>query len=760
MRNVRFGWRVLGALVVFLTAASFGWAQSQSKVFVVQSSKHAFAPPLSQVVPIAPPSEGISLLSDDDDRMPLHEPRGTNPVQDSVLQESQDTIQNPALATLSTNAGLNLLGMGYGFPGYSEQAIVPDTNGAVGPTQFVQFVNESFVVFNKSNGSVAYGPADGNTLWQALGAPCSSNTNLDEIVQFDKLANRWVVLMPVFENPDQLCVAVSTTSDATNGGWNLYDFPVPHNRMPDYPKLAVWPDAYYLTYNQGNDLVFVGAAACALNRTAMLAGTASTMQCFTNISTTYGGLLPGDLDGTTAPPSGSPEFFLNIDVNDQSLDLWQFHVNWATPSKSTFTGPTNIPVAAFTESCGETILELNYTTGACVPQSGTGQMLDSYGDRLMYRLAYRNFGAYQSLVANHTVATGTNGNQTGIRWYELRNSGTGFAEYQQGTYAPDSSYRWMGSIAMDKVGDIGLGYSVSSGTLSPSIRYTGRVPTDPLGQMGSEVDVLSSASVPHTSQTNTFRWGDYSGMAIDPTNDCTFWYTTQYHPTAASPHWATRIASFTFPSCTKAATSWSVVKKTSKGGNPITNLTIPATGTGHLIAVAVMFNGKTSVTGVSDNATGGSNTYVSAGARATTSTWSSEIWYAVTSRPGATVVTPAFAGSPTSVQITVWEVSGISGLAPDATSTSSGSVTLNNTPGAAVTATQAGDFIVSTLLANSASFAAISSGNEFTDDFTTFGNGWAHITSASATAGTHQASWYTASPLGVYCSSTVAFLPN
>ncbi|MGB6260340.1 MAG: hypothetical protein WBG09_19495 [Candidatus Sulfotelmatobacter sp.] len=728
----------------------------------MKAAKQAFAPPLSQLVPIPPPSSAPNEFSDDDDRMLMRSPRALNSirdsVEDSVLQESQDTTVGAELSPLSTNAGLNILGIGYGFPGYTEQAVVPDANGAVGPTQFVQFVNESFVVFNKSNGSVAYGPADGNTLWQALGAPCSTNPNLDEIVQFDKLAKRWVVLMPVFINPDQLCVAVSTTSDATNGGWNLYDFSLPHNRMPDYPKLAVWPDAYYVTYNQGQNLVFVGAAACALNRSAMLAGTAATMQCFANISTSYGVLLPGDLDGATAPPAGSPEYFLNFDANDQSLDLWQFHVNWTTPSSSTFTGATNIPVAVFTEPCGETIVELNYTTGACIPQSGTTQMLDSYGDRLMYRLAYRNFGAYQSLVANHAVVTGTNGNQTGIRWYELRNTGTGFAQYQQGTYAPDSSYRWMGSIAMDKTGDIALGYSVSSSTMSPSIRYTGRVPTDPLGQMESEVDVLSSASVPHTSQTTTMRWGDYSSMVIDPTNDCTFWYTTQYHPTSASPHWATRIASFSFPSCTKAATPWSVVKKTSKGGDPITNLTIPATGTGHLIAVAMMFNGKTSVASVSDNATGGSNTYVSAGARATTSTWSTEIWYAVSSRPGATVLTPTFAGSPTSVQITVWEVSGVSSLSPDATNISSGSVTLNNIPGPAVTTTQAGDFIVSVLLANTADFTGITSGNEFTDDFTTLGNGWAHITSTSATAGTHQASWYTASPVGVYCASTVAFL--
>ena len=310
-----------------------------------------------------------------------------------------------------------------------------------------------------------------------------------------------------------------------------------------------------LSRNEGWNGVYQGAEACALNRSTMLTGGAATMQCFLDYRRFVWLAAAGGFGwGPSRSPTGSPEYFLNFDANDQSLDLWQFHVNWTTPSSSTFTGPTNIPVAAFTEPCGETVVELNYTTGACIPQSGTTQMLDSYGDRLMYRLAYRNLGSYQALLVNHTVAVGTGSTQTGIRWYELENTGAGFGLYQQGTYAPDSSYRWMGSIAMDKIGDIGLGYSVSGTTMSPSIRYTGRVPTDPLGQMESEIDVLSSASVPTTSQTNTYRWGDYSSMVIDPTDDCTFWYTTEYHPTNASPHWGTRIASFSFPSCTQTYT--------------------------------------------------------------------------------------------------------------------------------------------------------------------------------------------------------------
>ena len=486
----------------------------------------------------------------DDDVMLLHRPPAKGAVPDAALQSSHNETALSVLTSLSTNSGVNVLGIGNGFSGYSEQAIVPDTNVAVGPTQFVEFVNETFAVFNKSDGSVAYGPADGSTLWQALGAPCSSSTNLDEVAQYDKLANRWVMMMPVFASPTNLCIAVSTTSDATNGGWNLYVFQIPANRTPDYPKLAVWSDGYYISYNQGDDGNFLGAAACVADRSSMLTGAAATMQCFTNNNSSYGALLPGDLDGTTAPTTGTPEYFLNFDANDESLDLWQFHVDWTTPANSTLTGPTNIPVAAFTEPCGETVVEITYTTGACIPQTGTSETLDSYGDRLMYRLAYRNFGGYHVLLANHTVNTGS-GSQTGVRWYELQDSGSGFALFQQGTYAPDSNYRWMGSLAMDKVGDIALGYSVSSSGMSPSIRYTGRVPGDGLGTMETEIDILSAAGVTPGSKTDTYRWGDYSSMAIDSTDDCTFWFASEYQPTAGAG-WATQIGSFAFPSCTSS----------------------------------------------------------------------------------------------------------------------------------------------------------------------------------------------------------------
>ncbi len=553
---------------------------------MVKATKHAVAPPLSQMESIPEPPGQVSSLDDDDDRLLIHGPRATSPAPDSALQESAQSAPGSD-ATLSTNSGLNILGVGNGFPGYTtSQAVVPDSNVAVGATQIVQFVNRSFAVFDKSTGAVARGPITGATLWQTIGAPCyvSGTTYSDEIVQFDKLANVWVMMMPVWNSPDQLCVAVSNTADAANTTWNLYVFPTSGGLMPDYPKLAVWPDAYYVAYNQGNDGVFEGAAACALDRSAMLTGAAApAMQCFTNTPTTYGVLLPGDLDGTTAPATGEPEYFLNFDGNDASLDLWQFHVDWTTPanswfgSSSTSSSPTNIQVAAFTEACGETEVELNYTTGACIPQTGTTQKLDSYGDRLMYRLAYRNFGSYESLVVNHTVTLGTGSSQTGVRWYELQNPGTGFGLYQQGTYAPDSSYRWMGSIAMDHDGDIALGYSVSSGSMSPSIRYTGRVPSDALGTMESEIDILSAARITTGSQTTTYRWADYSGMSIDPTDDCTFFYTTEYIPTTGST-WSTRIVSFSFPSCVPGftLTPTPLTASVSAGGTAVFSLTVAA----------------------------------------------------------------------------------------------------------------------------------------------------------------------------------------
>jgi hypothetical protein len=453
------------------------------------------------------------------------------PLPPGLAAEQQDpVIQVGAVTPATPPVTLGFEGLGNGQYGFSVTGAPPDTNGTVGATQYVQWVNTSFAVFNKSTGALIAGPTAGNTLWSGFGGGCQNNNDGDPIVLYDKLAQRWVFSQfSVSTTPYLQCIAVSTTSDAT-GTYNRYSFQ--YSNFDDYPKMAVWPDAYYETFNMfAGGTTFVGADACAYNRSAMLAGTAATQVCFQQ-GTSVGGLLPSDLDGTTAPPAGSPNYMLYFGTNN--LNLYKFHVDFTTPSNSTFTGPTVINVAAFSPLCGG---------GTCVPQPSTTQQLDSLADRLMYRLAYRNFGSHESLVVNHSVVAGSGG---GIRWYEIQNpSGTPVVA-QQSTFAPDSNYRWMGSVAMDQAGDLAVGYSVSSSSLSPSVRFAGRVPTDPASTLESEVNIVSGSG----SQTGGLsRWGDYSAMQIDPVDDCTFWFTEEYMKTTGSFNWNTRIANFKFPGC-------------------------------------------------------------------------------------------------------------------------------------------------------------------------------------------------------------------
>ena len=269
----------------------------------------------------------------------------------------------------------------------------------------------------------------------------------------------------------------------------------------------------------------------------MLTGATATQQCF-QLGTAYGGLLPSDLDGTTAPPAGSPNFFLNYGTN--RLNLWKFHVDFANSANTTLTGPTAITVAAFTPACSG--------GGACIPQPSTRQKLDSLADRLMYRLAYRNISGHESLLVNHSVTVGTNKRSqvTSVRWYEIRTPAGTPVVYQQGTLAADSFHRWMGSIAMDKQGNIALGYSRSGSSDFPSIYYTGRLVTDALGTMQAESNITHGAG---SQLANLSRWGDYSTMTVDPVDDCTFWYTNEYLKTSGTFNWSTRIASFKFPGC-------------------------------------------------------------------------------------------------------------------------------------------------------------------------------------------------------------------
>jgi len=523
-------------------------AQEQAHALVSPAVQHDTLPSLRDVVP--DPDAYLHFHYRREHELPLpYFPAGQT---DAAVQDANaPTRQAPS--PISDGAGL-----GFGFTGPQGSFTVrwhpPDTVGAIGSTQFLQDVNDGIAVFDKATKNVIYGPVPANIFWSGFGGPCEANNDGDPVVVYDKAADRWVVSQfSVASTPYFECVAVSQTNDAT-GAWNRYAFSY-GSVFPDYPKMGVWPDGYYTTFNMFNGNAFAGSQLCAYNRAAMLAGQPATQQCF-QLSTSFGGVLPADLDGSTPPPAGAPNYMLNFGTN--SLNLWKFHADWTTPANTTLTGPTSIPVAAFSPGC---------KGGACIPQSGTGQNLDSLGDRLMFRLAYRNFGDHEALVVNHAVKVGANKDPyTGIRWYEIRSPGATPVVFQQSTFAPDAKYRWMGSIAMDRLGDIALGYSVSSSTTFPSIAYTGRLAGDALNTLQSEATLVAGTA----AQTGINRWGDYSALTIDPVDDCTFWYTNEYiGPDATGNKWNTRIGSFMFPGCNASgpAATMSFIAQPASGAN-------------------------------------------------------------------------------------------------------------------------------------------------------------------------------------------------
>lgn len=402
----------------------------------------------------------------------------------------------------------------------------PDTEGDVGPDHYFLMINSSFAIYSKE-GIKLYGPADNSTLWDGFPGPWSSTNDGDPIVVYDEGADRWFASQFAVHTNDGSfweLVAISETGDPL-GAWYRYAFEF--NYFNDYPKFGVWHNAYLGTFNYFNSSAtsYVGGGAVALERDAMLAGDPDARMIVFPISNSKYGILPADYDGTP-PPSDEPAWFAHINrTGNKQLEIWKADINWNNPGSSTYSMQNSLVVEGFNASVGS------------IPQPGTTQTLDAIGGQLMFRLQYRNFGDYSTLVANHTVTANA---RASIRWYELRKTTTNWSIYQQGTWQPDNDFRWMGSIAMNANGNIAVGYSVSSSTTYPSIRYAGRTANAPLGQFNiPETTIVEGTS----SQTNVNRWGDYSTMSIDPTDDSTFWYAQMYR---LGSNWRTQFASFNF----------------------------------------------------------------------------------------------------------------------------------------------------------------------------------------------------------------------
>jgi hypothetical protein len=518
---------------------------------VVSHSVHNdVSQPLKDMKPV-PPTPGAK------DEVPDHPLPKTGPssskASDPFVQRSAVSAQTPA-PTASFDGVGNV-----------DAVLPPDTEGDIGPNHYFQWVNTSFAIYNRT-GTKLYGPAEGNTLWSGFGGRCETENQGDPIVQYDQLADRWMVSQFAFHrigngnmSDFHQCIAVSKTGDPT-GQWNRYDFPFSSSTLNDYPKFGIWPDGYYLSVNQfdGTTGNWAGGGALAFERQKMLAGAPAQMVYFDlfSVNPAFGGMLPSDVDGFTPPSPGEPNHFAEVDDSSwwtpsppsDAIRLWDFHVDWANTANSTFglAGQPNqiLPISFDPFTC--TYNTLTGDVVSCVPQPGTSQNLDAIWDRLMYRLSYRNFGDHETLVVDHTVDAG--GMQAAPRWYELRNAGLGWSIFQQSTYAPDSNHRWMGSTAMNGDQTIALGYSISnSTTIYPSIRYTGRLVTDTVNTMEAEQTLISGGG-PQTHSSG--RWGDYTTMAVDPADDCSFWYTNEYYSVTSTSTWKTRIGSFTFSPCT------------------------------------------------------------------------------------------------------------------------------------------------------------------------------------------------------------------
>jgi hypothetical protein len=463
----------------------------------------------------------------------------------------------------------------------------PDTNGYVGPNHYVQQTNLLVRVWDKS-GNPLTAPFRLSSLFTPLGGQCAAPDAGDPVVLYDQLADRWLLSQFAFTGtgttpPFHQCIAISKTADPT-GAYYIYDFITPGNEFPDYPKLGAWPDGYYMMVHQfTNGGPFNGSGVYSFDRLKMLAGNPSATYIYFNLNLAshpeaIGGLLPSDLNGITPPPAGRPNTFAYITALDFSdpadgLRLFDFHADFAVPGNSTFTERAETTYAAPLAVAAFSLVTPGGAAGnqRDIPQPSPGTItsaLDSISDRLMHRMQYRNQGGYETLVMDHTVgapgSTVFGTYRAAPRYYELRSTAGGpFMVQEQATFAPggapgDGISRWMASASEDNQGNLAVGYSVSAGGtpgVFPGIRYAGRLAGDPPGGLAQGEATLIDGTGRQTSTGN--RWGDYSALTVDPSDDCTFWYTQEYYTAAGQAAnavgWQTRIGNFKFPTCTAPA---------------------------------------------------------------------------------------------------------------------------------------------------------------------------------------------------------------
>jgi len=538
------------------------------------------------------------------DAQPQSSPTPTPPVMTSptgaaLVEQKSQGARLPAAVAESFD------GLGVGFTGPQGTAILrnpSDNSLAVGPNHVFQIVNTRMAIFTKkgkqfsTTGKVLYGPVATNTIFKGFGGACDRTNNGDAVVRYDQLADRWLVVMPTFRRgavrPDQaqpgrsgepaqvsvpgqknqpgsaaplfvptptatpappqprgqptppgpqgpysMCYAVSVGPDPF-GPYYRYEFL--RSLFPDYPRPAVWPDGYYIPTSTGDEVI--QKHACVADRAKMLKGEPASEQCVIVDGVNF--LNNVDLDGKNLPPKGAPNIMmaaggtqLNKVMEDDVIFVWKFHVDWQNPANTKVTGPEKIPVAPYHYLCDGQLTN-------CVPQPGTDRRLDAQGDKIMARLVYRRIGNHESIVAVHSVNTSAGGG--GVRWYEFRvGKDRSVSLYQQGTYAPDGFYRWMASPAIDRRGNIGIGYSFGGTPNFTGQRFAARLVNDPRGQLTLRETVLAEGEA---SQTSTLRWEDYTQTAIDPSDDCTIWYVGD-HLKKGAISYSSRIGAFRMPGC-------------------------------------------------------------------------------------------------------------------------------------------------------------------------------------------------------------------